>query len=248
MLEFYINNSCVLALKLFKYITRILSLRICICILLRSGIWHALSPCRIIVMITVTSGGSVPVSFLFIFFFAEFLHRDHRRWRFPLKGALPRSAGGNCTVPGALYVPEVSRDLRFSFVMREAPSDDDVGGGAFTGCARLSRHALMRRRGYGSGLYKVLINGVYALSLCATRGAVFTEYPVRARLWKPMKSGLSRVPRSPDADNFDHVGDILESCWKRGKRDRKKIRWFFYQCSLNVWFFYRFFYRFFIGC
>lgn len=114
--------------------------------------------------------------------FAEFLRRDHRRRRFLLKSARPRSAGGNCTVPGALYVPEVSRDLRFSFVMREAPSDGDVGGEGKRGkgfhcggCARLSRHALMRRRGYGSGLYKVLINGVYAFSLCARPGgAVFT--------------------------------------------------------------------------
>lgn len=89
--------------------------------------------------------------------------------------------GGNCTVPGALYVPEVSRDLRFSLVM-PAPSDNDVGGGFHRGgCARLSRHALMRRRGYGSGLYKVLINearaGLRVLVVLDPRSSIHDGVP-----------------------------------------------------------------------
>lgn len=65
----------------------------------------------------------------------------------------------------------------FSLVMWEAPKRRRCQGDFHRGgCARLSRHALMRLRGYGSGLYKVLINGVYALSLCATRGTVFAVF------------------------------------------------------------------------
>lgn len=209
---------------------------------------------RIIVMITVTSGGSVPGAFFIRFLPSSFAVAIVGGVS-SSKSARPRSAGGNCTVPGALYVPEVSRDLRFSLVMRETPSNDDVGRGERGlwgcwgcvtgrgsrggggrgfhrgGCARLSRHALMRRRGYGGGLYKVLINGIYAFSLRATRwSSIHRGVPCARGLWKPMKSELSLpcTRNSAPSDSSDRVGDILESRQKRGRRDRalcEKIPW-----------------------
>lgn len=123
----------------------------------------------------------------------------------------------------ALYVSEVSRDLLYLFVMRGAPSDgDDDGpaGASFTMAGALVYHVTRWWDGEATAQRPLQSSNkrsersrvwFYALLLCTTRGANIRRGV--SRLWKPMKSGLSRVSESPGRpDNPEGARGYLGVC------------------------------------
>lgn len=82
----------------------------------------------------------VTVLFLYLFF-STFLRVV--TVTFPSKART--DVDGNCTVPGALYVPKVSQD-HHRYAMPSACRDGGRARSFTVAVARLSRHALMRHR------------------------------------------------------------------------------------------------------